>query len=47
MVNKQHNKDIIMLLKGVQRDIDKLRQQSENELNQAMETMKEVKERVG
>lgn len=36
-----------VLLEGVQKDIDKLRQQSENELNQAMNILKEVKERIG
>lgn len=35
-----------ILLKGVQEDIDKLRKQSEDELNQAINTMKEVKERI-
>ena len=46
-INEQHKEDIISLLEGVQRDINKLCQQSENELNQAMNTMKEVKERIG
>lgn len=44
--SKEYNEAYQVLLEGVQKDIDKLRQQSENELNQAMNIMKEVKERI-
>ena len=45
--SKKHREDIIALLEGVQTDIDKLRKQSQDEINQAVEVMKEVGERVG
>lgn len=44
--SKAHNESYRILLEGVQKDIDKLRKQSEDELNQATKTMKEVKERL-
>lgn len=45
--SKAHKESYRILLEGVQKDIYKLRKQSEDELNQAMSTMKEVKERIG
>lgn len=45
--SKAHNEAYQILLEGVQKDIDKLCQQSQDELSQAMKTMKEVKERIG
>lgn len=45
--SKAHNESYQILLEGVQKDIDKLCKQSEDELNQVIKTMKEVKERVG
>nr|DAG70915.1 MAG TPA: hypothetical protein [Caudoviricetes sp.] len=45
--SKKHREDIIALLEGVQADIDKLRKQSQDEINQAVEVIKDVSERVG
>lgn len=45
--SKKHREDIIALLEDVQADIDKLRKQSQDEINQAVEVIKDVSERVG